>query len=232
MTPDEQATLSKAIVSGEITPDVKVKVSALLQSADKPMQAWAAIAWGALADHGHLPQGDAETLRCAIASLVEIVRGGPDYHDYDDALEALCEACPLYDEATYLFDPRSQALAGLSALGPLAAEAVPVLVVLLAQWGDADGVRCGAAAALGAMAASKHGDARLTDPRILEALTRAVGDTTDNEGTVRDAVFSALCDIGAPARVAIPALEEALTDLDNKFLFERISETLAELRAS
>lgn len=231
MISKDQANLAKAVSEGNITLDVKSRVSELLKSDDELTRRWAAIAWGALADHGQAPD-DAEDAARAIAALVEIARGRSEYRAYSDELEALCDVAPLYDASTYLSDPRNQALAGLYALGPRAEAAVPVLVELLASSGDADSVRGHAAEALGSMAASKHGDARATDPRILDALIRAANDKTDNEGTVREGVFYALCEIGPPARDAIPTLEAALGDGENKFLFERITETIATLSAS
>jgi hypothetical protein len=229
MTRDELKGLALALATSRAPEDAEARlIDGLSPSNDPLVRAWAAILWGGLVDGGHVPVDDRGTTQ-AIPLLMEIARGKLDQLE---ELDEWCDEDPIYDETTGLAGARNHALAGLSGLGPLAAEAAPALIEILESWGDADGVRVLAAEALGSMAASERGEARLTDPRIVEALTRAVDAYNDNEGTIRESVMEALRRIGRPARAAIPALEAALADRENKFLFEAISETLAELKAS
>lgn len=229
MTRDELKGLAKDISTSREPEDAEGRLLEALSPGNEPLvRAWSAILWGGLVDGGHVPADDRATT-LALPLLVAIARGKID--DFDE-LDAWCDEDPVYDETTGLGGARNHALAGLSGLGPLAAEAVPALIEILESWGDADGARVLAADALGSMAARERGEDRLTDPRIVEALVRAISAYNDNEGTIRESVMDSLRRIGPDARAAIPALEAALGDKENKFLFELMSETLAELKAS
>lgn len=227
MTHDELAELADLIAEDEAPVDAKASLARALDSGEPSTRAWSAILWGALFDRGAGPD-DAAASRVAARTLIELASGRSGVVD---ELDALTEAHPVYDDATGIIGARCHALASLAAMGPLAAECVAGLIELLERAGDADGPRLMAAEALGAIAA-RGGGARVEDPRIVAALTRAVNAEGDVEGTIREAVLGALREIGSPARVAIPTLNAALGKRENAFLFESITETLAALEAS
>lgn len=228
MTRDELADLADRVGSDEVPTEAATKLSAALVSESDPVaRAWSAILWGALFDRGVGPD-DAKASRAAARALIEIADGTTDLVQDLDSLSA---AHPVYDESTGIVGARCEALASIAAMGPLASDCVDGLIVVLERSGDADGPRVLAAEALGAIAARGRG-ARVEDPRIVAALTRAVNAENDGEGTIREAVLGALREIGSPARAAIPTLNAALGRRENAFLFESIGETLAALDAS
>lgn len=229
MTRNDLRGLANALSTSRQPEDAEARLIDALSPSNEPLvRAWAAILWGGMVDGGHVPI-DGRGTTAAVPLLVDIARGKRD--DLEE-LDEWVDEDPVYDESTGLGGARYHALAGISGLGPLAADAIPALIEILETWGDADGARVHAAEALGSMAAIERGEERSTDPRIVEALVRAVDAYNDNEGTIRESVTDALRRIGPDARVAIPALRAALADKKNKFLFELLSETLAELDAS